>query len=126
MLFLQEYANIFMDNGYENTNFLGMLTEKDLKRLGIKKVAHRRNLLRKIQDIPEFKIPIDVPVCISNFFINKSTKKLRWSLLHNWKASERDMYRNLVTSQNYAQKFQYSNKIVHISIRPKFYFDNLK
>lgn len=74
MLFLQEYANIFKDNGYENTNFLGMLTEKDLKRLGIKKVAHRRNLLRKIQDIPEFKIPIDVPVCISNFFINKSTK----------------------------------------------------
>lgn len=39
-----------------------MLTDVDLKRLGIKKVAQRRNLYRKIQNIPEFTIPVDVPV----------------------------------------------------------------
>jgi hypothetical protein len=58
-----------VENGYENTNFLGLLTETDLKRLGIKKVAHRRNLLRKVQDIPDFKIPINVPVCIMMYFL---------------------------------------------------------
>ncbi|XP_062598687.1 uncharacterized protein LOC134260123, partial [Saccostrea cucullata] len=55
------YACNFVENGYENTNFLGMLTEKDLKRIGIKIVAHRTKLFRLIQDIPEFKIPIGVP-----------------------------------------------------------------
>ena len=44
----QGYAKIFIDNGYQNTNFLGMLTEIDLKRLGIKKLGHRRNLRRRI------------------------------------------------------------------------------
>ncbi|XP_078327748.1 uncharacterized protein LOC111112966 isoform X4 [Crassostrea virginica] len=58
---MKGYAKIFIDNGYQNTNFLGMLTEIDLKRLGIKKLAHRRNLHRRIQNIPEFRIPVDVP-----------------------------------------------------------------
>ncbi|XP_062610784.1 uncharacterized protein LOC134272577 [Saccostrea cucullata] len=58
---MKGYARNFVENGYENTNFLGMLTENDLKQIGIKKVAHRRKLFRLIQDIPEFKIPIGVP-----------------------------------------------------------------
>ncbi|XP_078327733.1 uncharacterized protein LOC144623226 isoform X2 [Crassostrea virginica] len=34
---------------------------RDLKRLGIKKLGHRRNLHSRIQNIPEFRIPVDVP-----------------------------------------------------------------
>ena len=63
-LWAQCYAKIFIDDGYQNTNFLGMLTEIDLKRLGIKKLAHRRNLHRRIQNIPEFRIPVDDPVSL--------------------------------------------------------------
>nr|XP_022306572.1 uncharacterized protein LOC111112966 isoform X3 [Crassostrea virginica] len=58
---MKSYAKIFIDNGFQNTNFLGKLTEIDLKRLGIKKLAHRRNLHRRIQNIPEFRIPVGVP-----------------------------------------------------------------
>ncbi|XP_078327725.1 uncharacterized protein LOC144623222 isoform X1 [Crassostrea virginica] len=37
---------------------------RDLKRLGIKKLGHRRNLHSRIQNIPEFRIPVDVPVSL--------------------------------------------------------------
>nr|XP_034320179.1 uncharacterized protein LOC105341274 isoform X1 [Crassostrea gigas]XP_034320180.1 uncharacterized protein LOC105341274 isoform X1 [Crassostrea gigas] len=58
---MKKYARVFLKNGFENTYFLGMLTETDLKRLGIKKLAHRINLYQKIRDIPKFTIPVAVP-----------------------------------------------------------------
>uniref|UniRef100_K1QY68 Ankyrin repeat and SAM domain-containing protein 1A n=1 Tax=Magallana gigas TaxID=29159 RepID=K1QY68_MAGGI len=58
---MKKYARVFIKNGFENTYFLGMLTETDLKRLGIKKLAHRINLYQKIRDIPKFTIPVAVP-----------------------------------------------------------------
>ncbi|XP_048748701.2 uncharacterized protein LOC125660927 isoform X3 [Ostrea edulis] len=88
---MKEYANIFMDNGYENTNFLGMLTEKDLKRLGIKKVAHRRNLLRKIQDIPEFKIPIDVPKDVTSWLVTIGLEEYKTNFKKNDIKTIKDM-----------------------------------
>lgn len=63
----QNYARGFINNGFENTHFLGMLTERDLKRLGIKKLAHRKILCRMIEDIPDFIIPVTVPVRNYNY-----------------------------------------------------------
>ncbi|XP_078327719.1 uncharacterized protein LOC111117764 isoform X4 [Crassostrea virginica] len=88
---MKGYAKIFNDNGYQNTNFLGMLTEVDLKRLGIKKLAHRRNLHRRIQNIPEFRIPVDVPRDPSTWLETLGLAEYKANVQRNHIKTVRDM-----------------------------------
>ncbi|XP_061191089.1 uncharacterized protein LOC133199272 [Saccostrea echinata] len=97
---MKEYKSLFMDKGYENTNFLGMLTEKDLKRIGIEKVAHRQKLYRKIQDIPEFKIPIDVPKDVSSWLHMIGLEEYK----HNFNRNQIKTVKDMVALKSFTEK----------------------
>ncbi|XP_078327714.1 uncharacterized protein LOC111117764 isoform X2 [Crassostrea virginica] len=88
---MKGYAKIFIDDGYQNTNFLGMLTEIDLKRLGIKKLAHCWNLHRRIQNIPEFRIPVDVPRDPSTWLETLGLAEYKANVQRNHIKTVRDM-----------------------------------
>lgn len=68
-----------------------MLTDVDLKRLGIKKVAQRRNLYRKIQNIPEFTIPVDVPKDLSSWLHQIGLQDYKTKFRRNQIKTVRDM-----------------------------------
>ena len=57
-----KYAQVFKDNGYDNTMLISGMTEKELKDIGIKTKGTKQKLLQDIQLLPNYEIIAEVPV----------------------------------------------------------------
>ncbi|XP_053388115.1 uncharacterized protein LOC123541765 isoform X2 [Mercenaria mercenaria] len=67
---VDKYSKQFVDNGFENTIFISAMTEKDLRKIGVKNDGEIVTLLSRIRTLPDFKIAPEIPTTLSEWLHN--------------------------------------------------------